>query len=65
MRLVAHGQGGQRGVGLEHGLGLGADAADLIEVVHHGHEVEVGRLGCLDQLDGALEEPLPEAGPGS
>ena len=57
-RLVSRGERRQRGVRLQHRLGLGPDAADLIEVVHHRDQVEAGRLGRLRQLDDALEEPL-------
>ena len=43
----ATGQRGEGGVRLEHRLRLGTDGADLIEVVHHRHEVEIRALGSL------------------
>ena len=48
--------GGERRVGLEHRVGLRTDATDLIEVVHHGDEVETGGLSRLRLLDHMVEQ---------
>ena len=50
------GEGRQRDVRLEHRLGLRADATNLIEVVHHGDEVEACGLGRLGILDHPVEQ---------
>ena len=52
------GQRGEDRPALEHRLGGRAHALDLVEVVHHGDELEAGRLGGLRLLDDAVEEAL-------
>ena len=52
------GQRGEDRPALEHRLGGRAHARDLVEVVHHGDELEAGRLGGLGLLDDAVEEAL-------
>ena len=57
--LDALGRGGQRaegGVRLEHRLVGGAEARQLIEVVHHEDGVEAGGLGFLSLGDDGGEE---------
>ena len=46
----------QRRVRLHHRLGLRTDPAYLIEVIHHGDEVEAFRLGRLRVLDDTIEQ---------
>ena len=52
------GQRGEDRPALEHRLGGRAQTRDLVEVVHHGDELEAGGLGRLGLLDDAVEEAL-------
>ena len=49
-------QRAERGVGLQHRLVRGAEAGQLIEVVHHEDGVEAGGLGFLRLRDDGREE---------
>ena len=55
-RLGVLGQRRQHRVALEHRLIVGADARQLVEVVHHEHPVETGRLGRLGLSDDIAED---------
>ena len=55
-RLVRAASAPSERVGLQHRCLFRADAADLVEVVHHRDDVEAGRLGRLDEAHEVLEE---------
>ena len=57
----ARGPGGDPGkgrIGLEHRRVFRTHPADLVEVVHHGHEVEAHRFGAAGDVHDVLEERL-------
>ena len=52
----ASGDRSKKRVGLEHRVGAGPDAGDLVEVVHHPHRVEPRFLGGHRYLGDPVEE---------